>query len=70
MKTPPNVDALKGGHSTQHQQVIEHRRGVSDVAGLYFLGLPFLTKLSSSFLFGVGDDAAWLAEHMDAASPA
>ena len=45
-----------------------HQRGVSDVAGLYFLGLPFLTKLSSSFLFGVGDDAAWLAEHMETAS--
>ena len=34
-----------------------HRLGVTDVPGLHFLGLPFLSKMSSSFLFGVGDDA-------------
>lgn len=39
-----------------------HRMGVTDVPGLYFLGLPFLSKMSSSFLFGVGDDAERLAE--------
>ena len=38
-----------------------HRLGVTEVPGLYFLGLPFLSKLSSVFLFGVGDDAARLA---------
>jgi putative flavoprotein involved in K+ transport len=38
-----------------------HRLGVTDVPGLYFLGLPFLSKMSSSFLFGVGDDAERLA---------
>ncbi len=39
-----------------------HRLGVTEVPGLYFLGLPFLSKMSSSFLFGVGDDADRLGE--------
>jgi putative flavoprotein involved in K+ transport len=39
-----------------------HRRGVTGCAGLYFLGLPWLHKLKSSVLCGVGDDAAHLAE--------
>jgi putative flavoprotein involved in K+ transport len=41
-----------------------HRDGVTDVPGLYFLGLPWLSKLTSSFLSGVGDDAAALADHI------
>ena len=43
-----------------------HRNGVSDVPGLYFLGLPYLSKLYSAFLSGVGDDAAVLADHIAA----
>lgn len=39
----------------------QHRRGVTAVPGLYFIGLPWLTCAKSSFLFGVGDDAAWIA---------
>ena len=35
------------------------------IPGLYFLGLPFLSRLASSFLFGVGADAARLAAHID-----
>jgi putative flavoprotein involved in K+ transport len=41
-----------------------HRRGVTGCAGLYFLGLPWLHKLKSSVLCGVGDDAAHLADHI------
>jgi putative flavoprotein involved in K+ transport len=41
-----------------------HRRGVSPTPGLYFLGLPRLHKVKSSFLWGVGEDAAYLAAHM------
>jgi putative flavoprotein involved in K+ transport len=41
-----------------------HRHGVSEVPGLYFLGLQWLSKMKSSFLSGVGDDAAVLAEHI------
>lgn len=43
-----------------------HRHGVSDVPGLYFLGLQWLSKMKSSFLSGVGDDAAMLADHIAA----
>lgn len=41
-----------------------HRRGVTAVPGLYFLGLAWLSKRTSSFICGVGDDAAWLAERI------
>ena len=46
-----------------------HRRGVTGCAGLYFLGLPWLHKLKSSVLCGVGDDAAHLADHIAAGTP-
>jgi len=39
-----------------------HCRGVTEVAGIYFLGLQWLHKSKSAFLSGVGDDAAFLAE--------
>ena len=49
-----------------------HRRGVTGCPGVYFLGLPWLHRLRSSVLCGVGDDAAHLAEHIAsrAAAPA
>jgi putative flavoprotein involved in K+ transport len=42
-----------------------HSRGVAiDMAGLYFLGLRFQHRLSSSLLGGVGADAAYVAEQV------
>ena len=41
-----------------------HRNGISAVPGLYFLGLQWLSKMNSSFLSGVGDDAEVLADHI------
>jgi len=41
-----------------------HRKGVTEVPGLYFLGLPWLSRMNSSFMSGVGDDAAFLADHI------
>jgi putative flavoprotein involved in K+ transport len=41
-----------------------HERGIAAVPGIYFLGLPWLSKMNSSFLSGVGDDAARIAEHI------
>ncbi|MGE0768742.1 MAG: flavin-containing monooxygenase [Hyphomicrobiaceae bacterium] len=41
-----------------------HDRGVTEVPGVYFLGLPWLSKMNSSFLSGVGDDAARIADHI------
>ncbi|SEC49590.1 putative flavoprotein involved in K+ transport [Rhizobiales bacterium GAS188] len=43
-----------------------HRRGITDVPGLYFLGLSWLSRRASSFIFGVELDAAHLAEHIAA----
>ena len=39
-----------------------HRRGITSVLGLYFLGLKVLHTLNSAFLRGVGEDAAYLAK--------
>lgn len=39
-------------------------RGVSEVSGLYFLGLPWLHTVASATLGGVGGDARYLAERM------
>ncbi len=38
-----------------------HVRGVAPVAGLYFLGLPWLSRLASPFIWGVWHDAEYLA---------
>jgi putative flavoprotein involved in K+ transport len=43
-----------------------HRHGITDVPGMYFIGLQWLSKMTSSFLSGVGDDAARLADHIAA----
>jgi putative flavoprotein involved in K+ transport len=42
-----------------------HRRGVSPVKGLYFLGLPWQYRRSSALLGGVGEDAGYLAEQIN-----
>jgi len=43
----------------------DHREGVSSrVPGLYFLGLPWLTRRSSAFIWGAWRDAADLADRM------
>ena len=41
-----------------------HRHGVTDIPGLYFLGLQWLAKMKSSFLSGVHEDAARLADQI------
>ena len=38
-----------------------HKRGVTAFPGLYFLGLPWLYKMKSALLYGVGEDAAFIA---------
>ena len=42
------------------------RRGVTACPGLYFLGLKWQYKLKSAFIYGVGEDAAYLAERIAA----
>ncbi|MEB3370912.1 flavin-containing monooxygenase [Saccharopolyspora mangrovi] len=42
----------------------KHRRGVSSEAGVYFLGLPWLARRGSSFIWGVWHDAKFVADHI------
>jgi len=43
-----------------------HSQGITDVPGMYFLGLRWLTSFKSSLLSGIGADAARLADHIAA----
>jgi putative flavoprotein involved in K+ transport len=43
-----------------------HQRGVAVVPGLYFLGLSWLSRRASAFIWGVWHDAAYLAAHIAA----
>lgn len=42
----------------------QHRRGVSTEPGVYFLGLPWLSRRGSSFVWGVWHDARYLADQI------
>ena len=42
------------------------QRGVTRYPGLYFIGLPWLHTRKSGLLLGVGEDAAFVAEHIAA----
>ena len=41
---------------------LKHQDGVAAVPGLYFLGYPWLRGRKSVVLFGIKDDAAFIAE--------
>jgi putative flavoprotein involved in K+ transport len=41
-----------------------HQRGVTAERGVYFLGLPWLSRRGSSFIWGVWHDAKYLADHI------
>lgn len=38
-----------------------HKNGLSDIKGLYFLGFPWLRKRKSGIIFGIGEDAEFIA---------
>ncbi len=42
----------------------KHQRGVSAEPGIYFLGLPWLSRRGSSFIWGVWHDAKYVADHI------
>jgi putative flavoprotein involved in K+ transport len=48
---------------------VVHRRGVSDVPGLYFIGLSWQHTRGSALLGFVGDDAVYLADQISARAP-
>ena len=52
------VDAFDGSGKPKHQ------RGVSSEPGVYFLGLPWLSRRGSSFIWGVWHDAKYLADQI------
>lgn len=41
------------------------RDGVSEVPGLYFIGMPWLSRRKSGIVLGVADDAAFLTAHVE-----
>lgn len=41
-----------------------HQRGISSERGVYFLGLPWLSRRGSSFIWGVWHDAKFVADHI------
>ena len=45
---------------------VRHRRGVTDVAGLYFLGLSWQHTRGSALIGWIKDDAEFIAEKIDA----
>ncbi|WP_337262644.1 MULTISPECIES: flavin-containing monooxygenase [unclassified Serratia (in: enterobacteria)] len=42
----------------------QHQRGVSSEPGVYFLGLPWLSRRGSTFIWGVWHDAKYIADHI------
>ncbi len=42
----------------------QHQRGVSTEPGVYFLGLPWLARRGSTFIWGVWHDAKHIADHI------
>ena len=52
------VDAFDGNGRPRHQ------RGVSTEPGVYFLGLPWLSRRGSSFIWGVWHDARYIADQI------
>jgi len=53
-----NVDAFKADGKPRHQ------RGVCSEPGLYFVGLPWLSRRGSAFIWGVWHDARHISEHI------
>lgn len=42
----------------------QHQRGVSSEPGIYFVGLPWLSRRGSTFIWGVWHDAKHIADHI------
>jgi putative flavoprotein involved in K+ transport len=51
------------------RQRVVHRRGVTDSPGLYFLGLTWQYTRGSALIGWVGDDAAYIADQIQAFNP-
>ena len=49
---------------TSSASVPKHLRGISTEPGLYFIGLPWLSRRGSSFIYGAWHDAMYLADQI------
>jgi len=56
--------AWLNGHGLDEHGRPQHRRGIAAERGIYFLGLPWLSNRSSSFIWGVWHDARRIADHI------
>jgi putative flavoprotein involved in K+ transport len=52
----------KTGNPSRREPI--HQRGLTEVPGVYLIGLPWLSKLKSSLMAGVGEDAGFIAGHI------
>ncbi|MGM0635633.1 MAG: flavin-containing monooxygenase [Bacteroidota bacterium] len=64
----PNFNWINGLELDQDGYPV-HQRGISNIDGLYFIGLPWLHTRGSATLGGIKKDAAFLAEHIGTKSP-
>ncbi len=61
---------FRNDYSWLHADVIDadgrpvHQRGVTREPGLYFVGLPWLTRRGSAFIWGVWHDARHIVDHI------
>lgn len=53
-----------GGNALDSSGKPQHQRGVGSEPGIYFLGLPWLTRRGSAFIWGVWHDARHIAGHI------
>jgi len=58
-----NWDWLKAGSFDRHGQP-QHRHGISNLPGLYFIGFPWLSKRKSGTLYGITEDAERIVGHI------
>jgi putative flavoprotein involved in K+ transport len=53
---------IQGVLDSHHKPI--HHRGISPVKGIYFLGLPWLSRVGSAQINGVGYDAKYLSKNL------
>jgi putative flavoprotein involved in K+ transport len=44
--------------------MLSHNNGISEIDGLYFLGLPWLRKRKSEIILGIEGDAIFIARQI------
>ena len=44
--------------------LLRHKNGISDIEGLYFLGIPWLRKRKSGIILGIREDVEFIAEKL------